>query len=306
MDDNFNATHITFDGYVQVQKYRYLYFLMMFTLYVLIICSNSTIVYLIWIHRNLHEPMYIFIAALSTNSILFSSVIYPKILVDVLSERQIIPYSACLFQWFLCYSLGLSDFLILAAMAYDRYVSICKPLQHPLIMKKSTITALLLSAWLVPACHMLITVALSADRKLCSSIMKGMYCSNSIYKLHCVSSRLLSVFGVITLVNSVIFPVLFILFTYTRIIKISYKSSGDVRKKAAETCVPHLLILISCTTLAVYETTTVRVKSDVSKTTRLNLQAALYHPLLNPIIYGLKMKEIFKHLKAMMCPVKPN
>uniref|UniRef100_A0A3Q1FWD8 Olfactory receptor n=1 Tax=Acanthochromis polyacanthus TaxID=80966 RepID=A0A3Q1FWD8_9TELE len=301
MDDKFNTTYITFDGYVQIHKYRYLYFILMVTLYVLIICTNSTIVYLIWIHQNLHEPMYIFIAALSMNSVLFSNAIYPKIFVDVLSERQIIPYSACLFQWFLCYSLGLSDVSILAVMAYDRYVSICKPLQHPLIMKKSTVTVLLLSAWLVPACHMLVIIALSADRKLCSFSLNGIYCNNSVFKLQCVSSRVLSVFGVIAVTNVVIFPLLYILFTYAKIIKITYKSRGDVRKKAAETCIPHLLILISCTSLAVYETTIARVESDFSET---RLHAALYQPLINPIIYGLKMKEIFKHIKKMFCSVK--
>uniref|UniRef100_A0A3P8TNG3 Olfactory receptor n=1 Tax=Amphiprion percula TaxID=161767 RepID=A0A3P8TNG3_AMPPE len=302
MDDKFNTTYITFDGYVQIHKYRYLYFILMITLYVLIICSNSTIVYLIWIHQNLHEPMYIFIAALSMNSILFSNAIYPKIFVDVLSERQIIPYSACLFQWFLWYSLGLSDFSILAAMAYDRFVSICKPLQHPLIMNKSTVTVLLLSAWLFPACHMLVTIVLSADRKLCSFSLNGIFCNNSVFKLQCVSSRVLSVFGVVTVMNVVIFPLLYILFTYAKIMKITYKSSGDVRKKAAETCIPHLLVLISCTSLAVYEVIIARVESDFSKTTRL--QAALYQPLFNPIIYGLKMKEIFKHIKKMFCSVK--
>uniref|UniRef100_A0A3B4ZGD1 Olfactory receptor n=1 Tax=Stegastes partitus TaxID=144197 RepID=A0A3B4ZGD1_9TELE len=304
MDDNFNATHITFDGYVQVQKYRYLYFLMMFTLYVLIICSNSTIVYLIWIHRNLHEPMYIFIAALSTNSILFSSVIYPKILVDVLSERQIIPYSACLFQWFLCYSLGLSDFLILAAMAYDRYVSICKPLQHPLIMKKSTITALLLSAWLVPA----LTLAMDSHTKLCSFILNGIYCNNLVTKLQCVIPTVSLLYGFVVFVNIAILPVLFILFTYTKILIISYRSSRDVRRKAAETCLPHLFVLISFSAMCAYDVIIAELKLDFQKTVRLmmSLQVVLYSPLLNPIIYGVKVKEISKHIKKMLCHVRLN
>ena len=106
MDDELNVTYITLGGYVEVDKYRYVYFVILSIVYILIICSNSTIVYLIVIHKNLHEPMYIFIAALLINSVLFSTAIYPKLLVDFLSEKQIISYSACLFQFYLFYSLG--------------------------------------------------------------------------------------------------------------------------------------------------------------------------------------------------------
>ena len=153
MDDELNATYITLGGHVEVNKYRYVYFLVIFTVYILIICSNSTIVYLILVHKNLHEPMYIFIAALLLNSVVFSTAIYPKLMIDFLSEKQIISYSACLFQFYLFYAVGSSEFLLLSAMAYDRYVSICKPLQYPTIMRKNTVSIFLFFAWLLPACH---------------------------------------------------------------------------------------------------------------------------------------------------------
>ena len=76
MDDELNVTYITLGGYVEVDKYRYVYFVILSIVYFLIICSNSTIVYLIVIHKNLHEPMYIFIAALLINSVLFSTAVY--------------------------------------------------------------------------------------------------------------------------------------------------------------------------------------------------------------------------------------
>uniref|UniRef100_A0A3Q3IUU3 G-protein coupled receptors family 1 profile domain-containing protein n=1 Tax=Monopterus albus TaxID=43700 RepID=A0A3Q3IUU3_MONAL len=76
MEEELNVTYITFGGHVELHKYRYLYFMVVFTVYILIFCSNSTIVYLIWNHQNLHEPMYIFIAALlSLDSCLASSIL---------------------------------------------------------------------------------------------------------------------------------------------------------------------------------------------------------------------------------------
>ncbi|XP_026150811.1 olfactory receptor 13C2-like [Mastacembelus armatus] len=305
MEDALNVTYITFDGYVDMHKYKYIHFFIMFTVYILIICFNFTIVFIIWFNKNLHEPMYIFIAALLLNSVLFSTSIYPKLLMDFLSEQQIISYSACLFQFFLCYSLSGSEFLLLAAMAYDRYVSICKPLQYPTIMRKTNICILLVVAWILPAGQVAVPAILSVSMKLCNLTLNGIFCNNSIYSLHCVSSKARSVFGVVALVNIALLPLLFILFTYTRIFIISYRSGRKVRKKAAQTCLPHLLVLMSFSCFCAYDVTIVRLGSDFPKAARLimTLQVILYHPLFNPIIYGLKMKEISKHLK-MFCQFK--
>ncbi|XP_026232487.1 olfactory receptor 6K3-like [Anabas testudineus] len=306
MENNFNVSYITLDGFIELHKYKYLYFLIMFTAYILIICCNSTIVCLIVIHRNLHEPMYVFIAALLVNSLLFSTALYPKILTDVLSEKQIISYSACLFQFHIFYSLGGSEFLLLTAMSYDRYVSICKPLQYATIMRKSNISLMLLLAWILPSCQFAVSIVLSADAKLCNFTFSGIICNSTIFKLHCVSSGLLNIYGLFSFVCILLLPVLFILFTYTRILIISYRSSREVRRKAAQTCLPHLLVLINFSCLSAYDVLLLRLQTDFPKIVRLimALQMILYHPLFNPIIYGVKMKEISKHLKTLFSAAK--
>ncbi|XP_040912302.1 olfactory receptor 4D6-like [Toxotes jaculatrix] len=302
MDEELNVTYITLGGLVEVHKHRYLYFMIIFIAYVLIICSNTTIVYLIWIHQNLHEPMYIFIAALLINSVLYSTNIYPKLLMDILSEKQIISYQACLCQYYMFYSLGGSEFSLLSAMAYDRYVSIFKPLQYPTIMRKTTVCIILALAWLFPACHFVSTVTMSANQKLCHFTLRVILCNNAIYKLHCVSSRAIYIFGVFNLLNVALIPVLFIIFTYTKIFIITYRSSKEVRKKAAETCLPHLLVVINYSLLSTYNVIIVRLESDIPTIALLimTLQGVIYNPLFNPIIYGLKMREISKHLKRLL------
>ncbi|XP_070694304.1 olfactory receptor 6N2-like [Pempheris klunzingeri] len=308
MDNVLNVTYITLDGYVDMDKYRYVYFVIMFTVYILIICSNSTIVYLIWIHQSLHEPMYIFIAALLVNSVLFSTAIYPKLLIDFLSEKQIISYSACLFQCAMFYSLGGSEFLLLAAMAFDRYVSICKPLQYQTIMRNTTVSIFLLLAWFLPTFQVAVTVALNSSEKLCSFTLKGIFCNNTVYKLFCVLSKVQIIQNIIVLFNVALLPVLFILFTYTRILIISYQSCREVRRKAAQTCLPHLIVLINFSCLCAYDVIVAGLDSVFPKTLRLimTLQVVLYNPLFNPIMYGLKMKEIYKHLKRLFCSGKIN
>ncbi|KAL3969532.1 glucuronosyltransferase [Sarotherodon galilaeus] len=306
MDEELNVTYLTLDWYTEINKYRYVFFFIMFTLYILIICTNSTIVYLIFIHKSLHEPMYIFIAALLLNSVLYSTTIYPKLLIDFLSEKQVTTYSACLFQFFMFYTLGCSEFLLLAAMAYDRYVAICKPLEYQTIMRKTTVSIFLIIAWLVPACHIAVQAIASAEAKLCDSNIKGIFCNNAVYTLQCERSRLITIFGVVALVDLSILPMLFIVFTYTKIFIVSHRSCKEIRKKAAETCLPHMLVLIGYSIFFVYDVSIARVKSDFPKPTRIimTLQIMLYHPLFNPLIYGLKMKEISKHLKKLLSQAK--
>ncbi|XP_026150799.1 olfactory receptor 10J4-like [Mastacembelus armatus] len=308
MEEDLNVTYITFGGHVEVHKYRYLYFMVVLIVYILIICSNGTIVYLIWKHRDLHEPMYIFIAALLLNSVLYSTNIYPKLLIDFLSEQQIISYQACIVQFYMFYTLTDSEFVLLAAMSYDRYVSICKPLQYPTIMRKRTVSVILALSWLVPACEVVGLATVSANQKLCSFTLKVIFCNNQIYKLFCVSSRATTMYGVFVVLNVIVLPVLFIIFSYIKILIICYHSCGEVRRKAAQTCLPHLMVLFNYFYLISFDFMTARLETDIPKTARLVmiLQLVLYNPLFNPIVYGLKMKEIYKHLKKLFCQGKTN
>ncbi|KAM8855025.1 LOW QUALITY PROTEIN: olfactory receptor 11A1-like [Spinachia spinachia] len=301
MDYRSNVTYLTFGGHVGVHKYGYLYFVLMFTVYMLIISSNVTIVSVIIIHKNL-RPMYIFIAALLINSVLFSTAIYPKLLVDFLSVKQIISYPACLFQWFSYYWLGGSDFLLLSFMAYDRYVSICNPLQYQTRMLNIIVNTFLVSAWILPACLLLVVLLLSAKKKICNFYLKGILCNSTVLTLHCVRSRTLNIYGLFLFVLFVILPVLFILFTYSRILVVSYRCRG-VRRRAAQTCLPHLLVLINFSCFFAYDVLLSRLELNSPKVVSLimALQVVIYHPLFNPIIYGLKMRKIYDHLKKLFC-----
>ncbi|KAM4730668.1 olfactory receptor 11H2-like [Anableps anableps] len=306
MDDQINITYISLSGYIDLNKYRYFYFFIVLTVYILTVCSNTTILYLIWIHKNLHEPMYIFIAALLFNGLLYITNIYPKLLIDFLSEKTIISYSVCLLQFFMFYTFGFSEFLLLAAMAFDRYVAICKPLRYPKIMRKSNVIFFLILAWFVPACYLAVQSILSAKAKLCKFNLEGIFCNNTIYALHCVRSTTITVVGIVALLHVVILPMLFTAFTYANIFRISYQSSKQFRKTTIETCVPHLLVLTSYFCLMTYDVIIARVQSDFPKIARfiMTMQIFLYHPLFNPFIYGFKMKEINKHLRRLFSSSK--
>ncbi|XP_057707616.1 olfactory receptor 1P1-like [Corythoichthys intestinalis] len=296
---------ITLGGYVDVDEYRYVYFLFLLTVYMFILCSNCTMICLIWIHRNLHEPMYIFIAALSLNSLFYSTAIYPKMLVDVLSHRQSISHSACMLQFFLFYTFGGSDFLLLSAMAYDRYASICKPMHYATTMSKINVTVLLALSWFLPACQIMTATLINVKLKMCRYVSTGIFCNNSVHKLYCMRSQMLSGFDLFIFFTLMVVPVQFILFTYMKIFIVVYRRCSRAREKAAETCLPHLVVLFSFCYLVVFDFTADHMEAEIPKRVRLvmMLQVVVYSPLFNPIIYGVKMKgiririkQLFRHL----------
>lgn len=204
-----------------------------------------------------------FIAALLLNSIVYNTIMYPKMLSNLLSEKPIISYSTCLFQYFVFYSFSASDFFLLSAMSYDRYVAICRPLRYPAIMRRGTVRLILALAWLMPACEMAISVTLVAMSKVCRlSLLRATFWNNSVYTLFCERSGALAVFDVLALLNMALFPLLFILFTYTKTLIVSYRSGRNVRQKAAQTCLPHLIVLFFFSSLCAYDIIIINLGSN--------------------------------------------
>ncbi|XP_077592188.1 olfactory receptor 10J4-like [Stigmatopora nigra] len=293
---------LSFGGFVEVEKYGYVYFMLLFPLYVFMLCSNGIIIVLIWTHRNLHEPMYIFIAALSINSLLFSTVIYPKLLVDVLSNEQVISYQGCLVQSFFFYCLASSDLFLLLAMAYDRYVSICRPLQYSTAMSKVTVRIFLTLAWFVPIFQMTVTIVMQSRQKVCNLMLVGFFCNATMIQIHCTTPSYLSMWTLFTLVNTAAIPMFLIFLTYMKIFINIYNSHGEVRNKAISTCLPHVMVLIMTISLNSLDILIGLLDTVISKKVSLiiNMQVLVYNPLFNPIMYGLKMKEIWKHLRRLL------
>ncbi|KAF7645603.1 hypothetical protein LDENG_00201470, partial [Lucifuga dentata] len=159
----------------------------------------------------------------------------------------------------------------------------------------------MLLAWLLPASQVVVPVLSNTNKKLCKFSLKGFFCYSTVNNLFCVISKVAIVYGSFVFINCIFLPMMFILFTYIKILIITYHSSRDVRKKAAQTCLPHLLVLVSVSFFSSFDFVLVRVESDLPKTAHLlmTLQLLFYHPLINPIIYGLKMKEISNHLKKL-------
>ncbi|KAG9280018.1 olfactory receptor 6N2-like [Astyanax mexicanus] len=286
---NNNVTYyISLDGHVELERYRYVYFILTLAVYLLIICCNSVVISVICANKSLHEPMYIFIAALLCNSLCGTTAFYPKLLIDLLSETQMILFEGCIFQAFWLYVYATAEFTLLSAMAYDRYVSICKPLQYVTLVKMSTVRKLLFICWFVPSCEIGVGGILTYQLNLCKFKLNRIYCNYSaLLRLSCRDTTLVNSYGLFISVVAVFPPVIFIIFSYIRILTVCLKYSKEFRRKALQTCFPHLITFILFSVTSLFELLSVI----------LSIENAIIPPLINPVIYGLKQQEIFNRIK---------
>ncbi|XP_058233590.1 olfactory receptor 8H1-like [Hemibagrus wyckioides] len=302
MDYSTNVTYLILTGHVELEKYRYIYFLVTLVVFLMTICCNTVVIFVIYINESLHEPMYIFITALLMNTLGGSAAFYPKLMSDILSNNLIVSLDACVFQAFFIYTYAMSEFMLLSAMAYDRYVSICKPLQYASIVKMSTVKKLIFLSCFVPSCENGIAMLLIYQFKLCNFKLNRIYCSNSaIAKLSCGDIYAYNSYGLFIFVIAVFPQVIFIIYSYIRIIAVCLKNSKDFRRKALQTCLPHLLIFTSFAVTSCFEVINSRLEGKMAHiiTMIMSVENLVIPPLLNPIIYGLKLKEIFNRIKRI-------
>ncbi|XP_036423613.1 olfactory receptor 52E8-like [Colossoma macropomum] len=302
MDYSTNVTYLFLEGHVELEKYRYVYFLITLTVYTVIICCNSVVISVIYTNKYLHEPMYIFIAALLCNGLFGTAAFYPKLLSDFLSETQVISHGACLFQAFWIYTYASSEFTLLSAMAYDRYVSICKPLQYATLVKMSTVKKLLFFCWFVPSCEIGISIILTY-RQLCKFKLNRIYCNNfSIAKLSCGDITVVNSYGLFALTIVVCPPVVFVIYSYVRILDVCLKNSKDFRRKALQTCFPHLFIFTCFSVTGCFEVINNRFEGNIPHILSMivSVENLVIPPLMNPIIYGLKLQEIWNRIRKFI------
>ncbi|XP_060797897.1 olfactory receptor 51E1-like [Neoarius graeffei] len=302
LDFSANVTYLILTGHVELEKYRYFYFLVTLSLYLMIICCNALVIFVIYTNECLHEPMYIFITALLMNTLSGSTAFYPKLLTDILFKNLIVSFDACLFQAFFIYTYAMSEFMLLSAMAYDRYVSICKPLQYATIVNMSTVKKLIFLCCFVPSCENGIGLILLYQLKLCNFKLNRIYCSSyAIVKLNCGDISIYNSYGLFIFIIAIFPQVIFVIYSYIRILTVCLNNSKDFRRKALHTCLPHLIVFTSFTVTSCFEVINSRLEGNMPHIIAMimSVENLVIPPLLNPVIYGLKLKEIFNRIKIM-------
>ncbi|KAG3285185.1 olfactory receptor 5L1-like [Ictidomys tridecemlineatus] len=290
-------------GLSDVPKLRVLLFLVFLLIYGVTVLANLGMVALIQLSSQLHTPMYFFLSHLSLVDFSYSSVIVPKMLANILTEDKAISFPACMVQFYLFCTCVITEIILLAVMAYDRFVAICDPLLYMVIMSQK------LCAELVSGCYLLASVC--ALIHLCLALKIPLYRSNIINHFFCGLPPLLNLSCSDVTVNKVL---LFIVATFNEsmtivIILTSYvfilitilkMRSAEGRRKAFSTCASHLtaIVVFHGTILFIYCQPSSGASLDIDKVATVFYTVVI--PMLNPLIYSLRNKDVKEALRNVV------
>ncbi|XP_032624977.1 olfactory receptor 14A16-like [Chelonoidis abingdonii] len=290
-------------GFSDVRELQILHFVVFLVIYLVALVGNLVIVMVVALSHQLHTPMYFFLGNLSFLDICYISVTVPKSMANSLTNTSMISFSGCVAQVFLVLTLAFAEMILLVVMAYDRYVAICRPLHYKVIMNKTMCIQMATGCWISAVLYSVMHTGNTFRLPFCRS--------NVIGQFFCDIPQLLKISCYDTSANEilVIVCVLFFGFLFVVSIFISYIHifstilripSTQGKYKAFSTCLPHLIVfsLFMSTTMFTY----MRPKSMSSL--YQDLLAAVFYsvvpPVLNPMIYSLRNKEIKDALGKML------
>ncbi|XP_032636562.1 olfactory receptor 6E1-like [Chelonoidis abingdonii] len=282
-------------GFTNDRRLQLLIFVVLLVAYLFTIAGNILIVSITLVDRRLQSPMYYFLQNFSLLEISFTSVIIPKALANMALGGQTISLTGCFAQSFLYFILGTTEFLLLAAMSFDRYVAICNPLQYTAIMSGQVCTLLALGSWIGGILIIIAPTIVLFQLPFCGpNVINHFFCdSTPLIKLACADTRLIECISFITALLSLLGTLAITLVSYIKIIStVMHFPSAQGRQKAFSTCTSHIIVVSitygSC--IFMYVTPMWSGGLDLSKT--VAVLNTVMSPLLNPFIYSLRNRQV--------------
>lgn len=279
-----------------------LLFLLFLVIYIVTTAGNLLIVLLIVADQHLHTPMYFFLANLSCLETCYSSIILPKMLTNLFTGEKTISFGGCMAQFYLFGScVGIETYL-LAAMSYDRYFAICKPLHYTSIMQGKVCIQLMAGTWINSLLANGIILFLMSHLSFCGpSVINHYFCDFlPLEKLSCSDTSLVELVTFLSTFLFTVTPFLLTLTSYLCIIRTILKIPSMVgRQKAFSTCSSHLIVvcIFYGTIIIVY------MLPDTPTLRELNKFFSVFYtvltPLVNPLIYSLRNKEVHRALRRL-------
>ncbi|XP_062992752.1 olfactory receptor 14A16-like [Elgaria multicarinata webbii] len=285
-----------------VRELQILHFFAFLVFYLAAVAGNVLIISAVASDYHLHTPMYFFLMNLAILDVGQVSVIYPKSMTNALLNTRHISYSGCVAQVLLFLFFIISDYFLLTVMAYDRYVAICNPLHYSMLMNKQACIQMVTIVWTSSIlCAMLHTGGTFAPA-LCSNVIDQFFCEIPQLINHACSDLYLIEMGVIFF-NSIIGLgcFIFIVVTYVHIFTAVLRiPSVQGRQKAFSTCLPHLIVF----SIFVFTGYFAYLKPTFNSASKLDLAFTLIYttvpPLMNPLIYSMRNKEIKHALSKLL------
>ncbi|XP_069828834.1 olfactory receptor 52K1-like [Dendropsophus ebraccatus] len=284
-------------GFPGIHESRHLLFIPFSLVYLVILVINGMIIHTVWVKSALHAPMYVLISLMSAVNTLSTTTIVPKMLLGFLFHQNHISLVGCLIQMFFIYCTTLLDCNVLLMMALDRYIAICRPLHYSKIMSKHNVILLTIASLVRSVFTVSPVIYLASRVHFCkSNVINHFACEHmALLGLACSNITKNKLVGLSLRVFSLIIDMSFLSISYGSILRVALTiSSGAARHKSLHTCGTHILVILIVYFFRLSSSMVYRVSRSVSQDIH-NLLTAIYllvPALINPLIYGLRTKEI--------------
>ncbi|CAD7681683.1 unnamed protein product [Nyctereutes procyonoides] len=282
-------------GLTDDPQLKVMLFVFLLLTYLLSISGNLTIITLTLVDTHLKTPMYFFLRNFSFLEISYTTTCIPKLLVTMATGDKTISYNNCITQLFFAFLLGASEFYLLAAMSYDRYVAICKPLHYTTIMSSKICMQLVFCCWLAGFFTIFVPLLLGLNLDFCAShIVDHFYCDTTpLLQISCSDTQLLETLGFISASMTLVVTLIMVIISYTFIALTILKiPSTKQKKKAFSTCSSHMIVISLSYGSCIFMYVKPSVKQRISFSKGIAVLNTSVAPLLNPFIYTLRNQQV--------------
>ncbi|XP_020007642.2 olfactory receptor 13C8-like [Castor canadensis] len=307
--NNSMLTEFVLVGLSAYPKLQTVFFVLVLWMYLIILLGNGVLISAIIYDFHLHTPMYFFLCNLSFLDICYTSSSVPLILNNFLTVRKKVSFPVCMVQMFLSFAMGATECVLLGMMALDRYVAICYPLRYPVVMAKGAYVPMAAVSWVIGLVDSVVQTSLAMQLPFCTNnVIHHFVCEIlAILKLACadISINVTSMAGSNLIV--LVIPLLVISISYIFIVVTILRiPSTEGKRKAFSTCSAHLTVVV-----IFYGTIFFMYTKPKSKTTAggdsqdiidafISLFYGVMTPMLNPLIYSLRNKDVKIAVKSML------
>uniref|UniRef100_A0A8D1VGX3 Olfactory receptor n=2 Tax=Sus scrofa TaxID=9823 RepID=A0A8D1VGX3_PIG len=274
---------------------RALLFALFLALYSLAMAMNGLIIFITWTDPRLSSPMYFFLGHLSFLDVCFITTTIPQMLIHLVVKNHSVSFVACMTQMYLVFFVGVAECILLAFMAYDRYVAICHPLNYAQIMSRQVCVRLVSTAWFFGLINGLFLEYMSFRNPFCRGHhIENFFCEAPVViALSCgdprFSLKMIFADAIVVLLS----PMVLIVISYARILtSILGRASSSGRGKTFSTCASHLTVVTCLYTSAMLSYMNPRSTHGPDKDKPFSLLYTIITPMCNPIIYSFRNKEM--------------
>ncbi|PNJ72658.1 OR13C4 isoform 1 [Pongo abelii] len=287
-------------------KLKIIFFALILIMYVVILIGNGVLIIASILDSRLHMPMYFFLGNLFFLDICYTTSSIPSTLVSLISKKRNISFSGCAVQMFFGFAMGSTECFLLGMMAFDHYVAICNPLRYPIIMTKVVYVLMASVSWLSGGISSIVQTSLAMQLPFCgNNIINHFLCEIlAVLILACADISVNIVILAVSNIAFLVLPLLVVFFSYMFILYTTLRmNSATGRHKAFSTCSAHLTVVIIFYGTIFFMYAKPKSQDLLGKD---NLQATeglvsmfygVVTPMLNPIIYSLRNKDVKAAIK---------